>query len=297
MESASSIGIEEKKSGNDQMLIDIDKVIEAKSPLLKRLLPRFLISYLKRLIHQDKLNYYLTSFGHLKGVDFIAAVLADMNTTLDIKGLDHIPVQEKCIIASNHPLGGLDGLALMLAVSRRRRDIIFPVNDILMNVKPLEPLFIPINKHGSNAENIQIINDTFASDGVVCYFPFGLVSRKIKGKIRDIEWKTTFITKAKRFERDVIPTHISGYNTSFFYRLAKYRKQLGIKANIEMLFLVDEFIKQSNHTLVITFGEPVPHTTFDKRFTNVEWAEKMRKYAYRLGEGETAPFVAMVDEL
>lgn len=297
MEHASTTGIEEQERGNNQMLIDIEKVVETKSPLLKRLLPRFLISYLKRLIHQDKLNYYLTTFGHLKGVEFIAAVLTDMNTTLEIKGLDHIPFHEKCIIASNHPLGGLDGLALMLAVSHRRPDIIFPVNDILMNVKPLKPLFIPINKHGSNAENIKIINDTFASDKVVCYFPFGLVSRKIKGKIKDIEWKTTFITKARRFERDVIPTHISGRNTSFFYNLSKYRKQLGIKANIEMLFLVDEFIKQSNHTLVITFGEAVPHATFDKRFTHVEWAEKMRKYTYRLGAGETRPFTALMHEL
>ena len=221
-------------------LLDIDKILEDKSPLLKKLLPSFIVSYFKRLVHQDTMNDYLIRHKDKTGVDFIDAVLSDMNTDLHLEGLEHIPKAGKCIIASNHPLGGLDGMALMLAVSHVRRDIVFPVNDILMNVKPLEPLFIPINKHGSNADNIRIINDTFASDKLVCYFPFGLVSRKRKGRIMDLEWKTTFITKAKRFKRDVIPTHISGQNTNFFYNLSHYRKKLGIKANLEMLFLVDE---------------------------------------------------------
>jgi putative hemolysin len=205
-------------------------------------------------------------------------------------GLENIPKTEKCIIASNHPLGGLDGMALMLAVSHVRGDIVFPVNDILMNVKNLESLFIPINKHGSNAENIKIINDTFASDKVVCYFPAGLVSRKTGGEVRDMEWKSTFITKAKRFERDIIPTHISGRNTNFFYNLANLRKKLGIKANLEMLYLVDEFHKQKNQTLVITFGTPIPYETFDKRYTPVQWAALVKLYVYRMGSGYKETF-------
>ncbi len=282
---------------SEPVLINIDQVLAEKSPLLKKLLPGFLISYFKRLIHQDQLNRYLTDYSHRPGVGFIDSVLSDMNTQLDVRGIENIPKEEKCIIASNHPLGGLDGMALMLAVSKARKDIVFPVNDILMNVKPLEPLFIPINKHGSNAENIKIINDTFAANNVVCYFPFGLVSRKRKGEIKDLEWKTTFITKAKRFQRDIIPTHISGRNTHFFYNLSNLRKKLGIKANLEMLFLVDEFIKQSNQTLIIRFGEAIPYSTFDKRYSNAEWADKMRKYTYALGTGETKSFVSMIDEL
>ncbi len=287
----------DKDIGTVPNLINIDQVIAEKSPVLYKLLPGFLVSYVKRLIHQDLLNKYLIDYSHKPGVDFIEAVLDDMNTRLDLRGLENIPKTDKCIIASNHPLGGLDGMALMLAVSRARADIVFPVNDILMNVKPLEPLFIPINKHGSNADNIKIINNTFAKENVVCYFPFGLVSRKRKGVIKDLEWKTTFITKAKRFQRDIVPTHISGRNTHFFYNLSNFRKKLGIKANLEMLFLVDEFTKQSNHTLKITFGKPVPYTTFDKRFTNAQWAEKMRKYTYELGEGEQRSFLERMDSL
>jgi putative hemolysin len=159
-----------------------------------------------------------------------------------------------------------------------------------MNVKNLESLFIPINKHGSNADNIKIINDTFASDKLVCYFPAGFVSRKSGGKVRDVEWKSTFITKAKRFERDIIPTHISGKNTNFFYNLANLRKKLGVKANIEMLYLVDEFHKQKNETLTITFGPAISYQTFDKRFTAAKWADIVKHYVYRIGDGAQESF-------
>lgn len=281
---------EKQKEALRDNLLDLDQIIKNKSPLLKSMLPGFVLRYLKRTIHQDELNSYLINFGHKNGVDFIDLVLNDMNTNLELIGLDHIPKTKGAIIASNHPLGGLDGLALMLAVSKVRRDIVFPVNDLLMNVKNLQELFIPINKHGSNAENIKIINDTFASDKLVCYFPFGLVSRKRNGKIYDLEWKPTFITKARRFKRDIIPTHISGRNTNFFYNLANLRKKLGIKANIEMLYLPDEFLKQKNKTLTMIFGEPVPYSFFDKRYSNTDWAELMRQYIYSLEKDNSQSF-------
>jgi putative hemolysin len=276
-------------------LLDVDKVIAAKSPVLHKLLPGFVIRYFERLVHQKELNYYLITYGHLVGVDFIDAVLKDMNTSLELIGLENIPKIEKCLVASNHPLGGLDGLALMLAVSKVRRDILFPVNDILLNIKNLEVLFIPINKLGSNTQNIQILNDTFASGKLICYFPFGLVSRKKNGKIMDLEWKTTFLTKARKFERDIVPTYISGRNTDFFYNLANFRKKFKIKANLEMLFLPDEMIKQKKQTITITFGKPVPYQFFDKRHTMAEWAELMRQYVYKLGEGEKMTFEEWIE--
>ena len=287
-ENKSIINKEVKSSEN--ILLDVNEVIAAKSPLLHKLLPGFVIRYFEKLVRQKELNYYLITYGHLIGVDFIEAVLKDMNTKLELRGLENIPEKGKCLIASNHPLGGLDGLALMLAVSRVRKDILFPVNDILLNIKTLEVLFIPINKLGSNAQNIQILNDTFASEKLICYFPFGLVSRKKNGKIMDLEWKTTFLTKARKFERDIIPTHISGRNTNFFYNLANIRKKLGIKANLEMMFLPDELVKQSDQTLTITFGKPVPYQFFDKRHSVAEWAELMRQYVYLIGSGLTQTF-------
>jgi len=262
--------------------IDVAKVIEKKSPSLRKALPGFVIRYLKRIIHQDELNLFLQQSGHLTGIPFTEAALNFMHTKVEVIGLENIPESGRAIIASNHPLGGPDGLALMMTVAKKRPDLIFPVNDILMNINNLESLFIPINKHGSNTRNIQIINDTFASERIVCFFPAGLVSRKRKGIIKDLEWHPTFITKAKRFKRDIIPTFISGRNTDFFYNIANLRRISGIKSNLEMLYLVDEFHKHKNKTITITFGKPIPYSTFDKRKTKQEWAAALRDFVYVL---------------
>jgi putative hemolysin len=288
--------MEEENTAAKIEYIDLDKVLKTKSPGLNKMLPAFVKSYIKRIIHQDELNYYLKNHGHLMGIEFIDSVLTEMEVKLETLGLENIPEDGRAIIASNHPLGGLDGIALMLVVGRKRPDLVFPVNDILMNVKNLEPLFIPINKHGSNADNIKIINENFASDKLICYFPFGLVSRKKKGEIMDLNWKTTFITKAKRFKRDIIPTNISGRNSNWFYNLSNLRKKLGIKANIEMLYLVDEFAKQKGQTLKFTFGKAISYKTFDKRYKNDEWAEFMRRYSYKLAEGYEGCFEEYISE-
>ncbi len=276
----------------ERQYVDVKEALRQKNPKLAKIIPRFALNYFKNhIVHEDELNNVIRLYGDRLGVPFIDGALQYMNTTVKLVGLENIPESGRYIIASNHPLGGLDGLALMWAVYKRRKDLIFPVNDILMNVKNLEPLFIPINKHGSNAQNIGIINETFESDKIVCYFPAGLVSRKQKkGVIKDLDWQPTFITKAKRFKRDIIPTHISGRNSEFFYNLANLRKKLHIKANLEMLFLVDEFYKQKNKELKITFGNPIPYGYFDKRYKKDEWANLLRDFVYTLDKNPGAEF-------
>ena len=155
-----------------------------------------------------------------------------------------------------------------------------------MNVPGLRPLFIPINKHGRNTENAQLINETFASEKMILYFPAGLVSRKqrIDGSymIRDLEWKNTFIKKAKKYQRDIIPVFVEGRNSNWFYNLAMWRKRLGIKANIEMLYLVDEMARQFNKTITIMVGDPIPYSTFDKSKTDAQWAAWVQEKVYGL---------------
>ncbi len=279
----------------EKQYVNIKKVLSDKAPQLAHLIPPFIVNYFKnRIIHQDELNEVIRLYGDRPGIPFIDGALKFMNTTVHTIGIENIPEKGRYIIASNHPLGGLDGLALMWAVDKRRKDLIFPVNDILMNLKNLESLLIPINKHGSNTQNIKIINDTFASDKIVCYFPAGLVSRKQRsGIIKDLNWQPTFITKAKRFKRYIIPTHISGRNTNFFYNIARLRKKFGIKTNIEMLFLVNEFHKQKNKTITITFGKPIPYQTFDKKKKKEKWANELRDFVYRLEENPELEFKSL----
>jgi len=272
----------EDKYGN---LIDLNKILAAKAP--KLLKHPWLVRRIQKLLHVDDINYILSTYGHLHGVEFVQAVVKDFNLNIVVQGEEHLKAVERPLVASNHPLGGLDGIALIGTVGEYFNEPLTPVNDFLMFIKNLQPIFIPVNKAGKGVankeENLRLFNETFAGDHAICYFPFGLCSRKTKGgKIMDLDWKKTFVAKAKEYHRDIVPTHINGRNSRFFYNLARLRKWLKIKVNIEMAFLPAEFFKQRNKSLTITFGKPIPWQTFDSRFTDAQWAEKLRCYSYNL---------------
>jgi putative hemolysin len=272
--------------------LDVEQVFRSKSPRLAGLIPGFVFNYLRRVIHENEMNEFLYSNREKWGLDFVSAVLQNFKITTEVKGIENLPVTGRYLIASNHPLGGMDGIALMGEVGKVRPDLVFPVNDILMNIPNLNELFIPINKHGSNAENIRIINNTFASDIVILYFPAGLVSRKKKGIIKDLEWKKTFLTKAKSFGRDIIPVHIAGRNSDFFYGLANLRKKMGIKANIEMLYLVDEMYNMKDKHIVITIGRPISCGVFGKNYSDQEWAGLLREHVYAIEHEHNREFAS-----
>ena len=262
--------------------VDLEKVIAGKSERLLRLLPGFLLRYLKNTIHQNDLNDILNRHKDKYGQPFLHEVLKEFGANIIVRGEENLMKSDRFVVASNHPLGGLDGMALMYVVGKYVPEIVTPVNDFLMYLPNLKPLFIPVNKHGSNASNAALFNETFASDKTVVYFPAGLCSRKTGDKIIDLEWKKTFLAKARSFNRDILPVHISGQNSAFFYNLANFRKKIGLKANVEMLFLVDEVFKQKNKDIIITFGKPVPVSVFDKRYTDKQWAEILKEHVYKL---------------
>lgn len=264
--------------------LNIENVIRSKNPKLLKFLPRFIISYLKRIIHQDEMNATIYNHRDKFGLDFVDATLKDFNISIEIKGLENIPPSGGCIFVANHPLGGMDGMAFFQAIGKVRKDLVFPVNDLLLALPGLKELYVPINKHGLNTQNIDIIEKTFASEKAILYFPAGLCSRKKRGKIIDLEWKKTFVSKAKKYHREIIPTHIDGRNSNFFYNLANLRKFLGLKVNFEMLYLVDEMYKQKNKTIKVKFGKPISYKTFDNTLKDAQWAEKVKQIVYKLGE-------------
>jgi len=277
-----------------EKLINVEGLFEAKNPRLLKIIPGWFMRYLKRIVHQDEVNGYIYRNRDKSGLPFVEAILAEFGVTVktEIPGIKADNTLEalverlsgkRVIVASNHPLGGLDGLALMNQIGKARPDIIFPVNDLLMNIPGLKPLFIPINKHGKNTENTRIIDETFAGNKVILYFPAGLVSRKFKGGvIRDLEWKNTFIKKAKRYERDILPVYISGRNSNWFYNLSNWRKKLGINTNIEMLYLSDEMMKQKGHTITIITGSLISWQSFDKSRNDLQWADFVKQKVYSL---------------
>ncbi len=285
-----TFGIKSENNVSDK-LIDIRKVIGNKNPRLLKVLPFFILNYLKRILHEDEINRFINKHSDKYGLDFVEQIILEFSKSVEVHGIENIPTEERIIIASNHPLGGLDGVALMHVAGKVRKDILFPVNDILMNLQNIKNLFIPINKHGTNAQNLRIINETFASDVSVLYFPAGLCSRKQNHNvIKDLEWKKTFISYAKKYKRNIIPTFIEGRNSDFFYNLANFRKRIGLKQNIEMLYLVDEFYKQKDKILHIYFGKSIAYTVFDKRYSDNEWAARVKEHVYRLKENNRIEF-------
>lgn len=262
--------------------IDIDKLIASKNPKLLKRIPKFILNYLKKIVHVDEVNDFIYRHRSDFGFDFVKAIIHDFKINVEFEGLENIPKTGKQFVVSNHPLGGIDGMALTYVANKVRDDIKFPVNDLLMNIPQLKPLFIPINKHGKNTENLRILEENFAKEQMLLYFPAGLVSRKQSGHILDLDWKHTFINKAIKHQRDVIPALVQARNSNFFYNLANIRKFFGIKANIEMLYLPHEMYKLKGSTIKIIFGKPISYTHFDKSKTPAQWAEYMKNMVYGL---------------
>jgi 1-acyl-sn-glycerol-3-phosphate acyltransferase len=263
--------------------IDVEKILNSKNPALKKIVPGFVINYLKRIVHQEELNIFLNKWGHLKDAELIEAGLNHFEIKFKVFGSEKLPVKGRYIFVSNHPLGGLDGLVFIYELSRHYPEIKFPVNDILTNIENLSGIFLPVNKHGSQAKDAAIrIEKAYSSNDQILYFPAGLCSRKKKGVIKDLQWHKSFISKAIQHKRDIIPAFFSGRNSSFFYNLSNFRKSLGIKANIEMLYLADEMFKQKDKEILLVFGKPIPWETFDKTRSALEWADWVKSKSYEL---------------
>jgi len=266
--------------------VDVKELFYEKNPKLARWIPGFIYSYLRKVAHQDWINEMIRDYGHLKGYEFSAAMLKFFDLKIEIKGKENLPDEGRYIFAANHPWGGLDGHIIMVIVGDQYGEdkYKFLVNDLLMNLKNLHGVFIPVNKHGrQGSELADRLDAAFKSDTQILTFPSGLVSRKIKGQVMDLEWKKSFINKSKQYQRDIIPIHMEGGNTKFFYRLYRFRKALGIKANIEMLYLIDETYKHRGKHITVTIGEPIPWKTFNNSKRPLAWAKWVKDKTYKLG--------------
>lgn len=264
--------------------IDVEKIIGEKNPALLKWMPGFLVRYVQRIIHQKEVNSAISEYADLYGIDFCEAVLNRYNIKVEIEGLENIPKEGGVVFAGNHPFGGLEALAHVMAIYPIRPDVKFVVNDILLKLKNLEQLFVGVNKHGATAsDTVKQMNELFGSGHAVFIYPAGLVSRKTKGVVKDLDWKKSFVSRSKRYNSQVVPVYTGGTELSkFFYNLSNFRKFLGLKANVEMFYLVDEMMKQKNSTFKIVFGKPIPTTTFDRSKTDQEWTEWVKDKVYTL---------------
>lgn len=267
--------------------IDIDKILREKAGAKAKYVPGFVVSWLKRIVHQDEVNEFLRKEGDTVGVPWLKDGIRFLEADIQLHGEENLPKADDgrhYTFVSNHPLGGIDGVALGAVLGEHYDGRIrYLVNDLLMNLPGLAPLCVGVNKFGGQNRNFaQQVEATFSSENHVILFPADLCSRKVGGVIRDVPWKKTFVTKSVETQRDVVPIYFDGRNSDFFYRLANWSKRLGIKFNVAMLFLADEMFRQRGNTFHVTIGKPISWQTFDKSRSPREWAAYVQDIVYKL---------------
>lgn len=262
----------------------IEQLFKSKNPKLARLIPGFIYTFLKNVICQDKINDFISKYGDRKGLDFSDGILEYLDVSFQVEGEDNLPTPDgRYIFAANHPLGGPDGIILISFLGQKYPHLKFPVNDLLMNLKNLNNIFLPINKHGGLAKQAaQEMEDAYASDNQMIMFPSGMVSRKINGVITDLEWQKSFIAKAIKYQRDIVPIRIIGENSKFFYNLANFRKKIGLNVNLEMMYLPKETFRKQGANFTLKIGKTIPWETLDKSKTHKEWAATIKDIVYQL---------------
>lgn len=262
--------------------INVRRLIRSKNPRLLKWIPGFIIRYLERILHQKEINDFLRTHDS-KNQLFCKEVIEEIGVTYSIDGIDRIPITGKCVIVMNHPLGGMDAMLLVDALRDHRTDIKFIVNDLLLNLEPLRDIFVGVNKHGRTKGNsLQQVNALFGSDQCVCVFPAGLVSRRKRGVIKDKEWKKAFVKQSRLNDQLIIPIHIEGRLSNWFYNLSNFREFLRIKANIEMLYLSDEMFRQKGQHVHFTVGQPIPASSLDTKISDQKHADWFREHIYSL---------------
>ena len=274
--------VEEKQEEAFQP-IDLHEVIGSKNPKLAKRVPAFMYRWLSKILHLKEVNSFLEEHGHLNGAEFIEEGIKFLGIKYEVIGLNNLPQHGRYIVVANHPLGGLDGMIILKIMHEKLGTARSLTNDFLLALKPLREWFVPINKVGGQPrDSITVVEDLYKTDHNILIFPAGLCSRKINGKIEDLEWQKHFIQRAVKHEIDIIPIYFEGYNSNHFYNLARLRKFLRIKFNFEMLYLVDELFKHKNKTFKIHIGKTIPYTTFDKTRKHLEWAKYVKEYVYNI---------------
>ncbi len=265
-------------------VIDVELALQEKIPDIYKKIPGVLIRLMEKVIRQADMNRMIHESSHLNGIPLVDWVLDQFGVNIVVKGKKLIPKKGRYIYPANHPIGGLDGLAIVSVVAKIHPLIKFVANDLLRVIKGFDSISLYIARFGQiNRRNAILINKTLASEAQLLVQPAGTVSKRNPVKIRDLAWNKFFIHKAIQYKRDVIPVHVQARNSRLFYNIASFRKIFRIKSNLEMFLLPREMFNKSGKTITITFGIPIAYKTFDDSRTHLEWAQKVREYVYVLG--------------
>jgi putative hemolysin len=263
-------------------------VLASKAPAIARRIPRGVTRWLSRTIHEDELNDILETCDTGDPMEFLRGFFRRVGVSYETVGLSELPRDGRYIFASNHPFGGMDGMMLAERIGTHFGDVRVIVNDILMYLDPLREIFVPVNKSGAQRGAYAVaFREAFEGAAPVLTFPAGLCSRCSGGVVADIEWRPNFVKRAVQTDRQIVPVYVEGRLSRRFYRWARWRKALGIKVNIEQVFLPDEMFRQSGEHFRLIFGEPVSVSELREVTGGSDYfamAAEVRRRSYALAE-------------
>ena len=262
-------------------ILDLNEIL---GPKMSAKLPGFVKRFLARRLHIKQINDCIMKAEHYAGAGFFDEALDYIGITYKVRGEENLDLSKKYLFACNHPLGGPEALIIGSIFRKIYGDgFMVPSNQILYNMKPLQEFFVPVSVGGRQGRGIaEKIAGMFESDRQVLVFPAGLCAKSIKGVVTEMPWKKMFITQSRKYERDVVPVHISGHNSKWYFFLSWLSRTLKLKFNIGMLYLVDELFGQKGNEFVITFGKPVPYESFDSSKTDLQWADEVKNIVKNL---------------
>ena len=262
-------------------------LIEILGPKRSAKLPGFVKRFFARRLHIKQINDCIMKAEHYAGAGFFDEALDYVGITYKVRGEENIDLSKKYLFACNHPLGGPEALIIGSIFRRIYGDgFMVPSNQILYNMKPLQEFFVPVSVGGRQGREIaERIAGMFESDRQVLVFPAGLCAKSIKGVVTEMPWKKMFISQARKYQRDVVPVHISGHNSKWYFFLSWLSRTLKLKFNLGMIYLVDELFKQRGNEFVITFGKPIEYDRFDKTKTDLQWADEVKNIVKNLASG------------
>lgn len=270
-------------------LLNVEEVL---GPKLMKKLPRFAVNFIKKRLHQDEINDCIMKAEHYCGAGFFDEALKYIGITYKVRGQENLDLSRKYIFACNHCLGGPEALIIGSFLHNVYGEVFNVLtNQLLTHMKPLKEFFVPVNIYSTrqSRELSTKVADMFDSDAQILIFPAGMCARKIHGKVTEMPWKKTFITQARRYERDIVPLHISGFNSEWYFFLTSLSRFFRLKFNIGQLYLVDELFNKKGKEFVITIGKPIPYSTFDKSKTDMQWAAEVKETVRQLSEGNGCP--------
>ena len=270
-------------------LLNVEEVL---GPKLMKKLPRFAVNFIKKRLHQDEINDCIMKAEHYCGAGFFDEALKYIGITYKVRGQENLNLSRKYIFACNHCLGGPEALIIGSFLHNVYGEVFNVLtNQLLTHMKPLKEFFVPVNIYSTrqSRELSTKVADMFDSDAQILIFPAGMCARKIHGKVTEMPWKKTFITQARRYERDIVPLHISGFNSRWYFFLTSLSRFFRLKFNIGQLYLVDELFNKKGKEFVITIGKPIPYSTFDKSKTDLQWAAEVKETVRQLSEGNGCP--------